>query len=336
MIFSGHSQISGVGSFIPPNPIHSKDLLDDLKTDKRFGIKTEWMDENLGIESRRYCDDHEKPSDISSVAAMSAISDAGLEPRDIGAIIYCGITGDVIEPGTAHIIQNKIGAKNAICKDVQNACHGFCDGILFGDLLIGGGVDHVLVVTCELTRVSRLLYPSLKKEKSIQNFLNRLGGLSVGDAAGAMILSRKDCPEKGIQAINTQSDGSFNGLCSYDIISGRIEGKMIMDKICSMTLLKCARQLKPTMDRVKWKSADVDHFVTHQVGKKPYQAILKFSKFRPEGAPKTYDYLGNVTTATLPINFELLKKSGKVGKGKKICLLGTGSGIVFSWFCLTT
>ena len=102
MIIDGYSQILGVGSFFPDTSVQSSDLLEDLHADARFGLASSWMDEALGIKSRRFCDETIRPSDISTIAAIAALKDAGVEPQELTAIIYCGITGDFIG-GVPHI-----------------------------------------------------------------------------------------------------------------------------------------------------------------------------------------------------------------------------------------
>ena len=342
MIFNGNSQILGAGSFVPKISVTSVDLLEDLRTETRFGILPTWMDDVLGINTRHYCNEQDLPSDIASIAALRAAEDAGLDVLDIDAIIYCGITGDFVEPGTAHIIQNKIGAKNAICKDVSNACHGFCDGMLFADLMIGSGVQNALVVTAELTKVSRLFLPILGKEKDINKFSNALGALSVGDAAGALILSKKAKADQGIQIINTVSDGQYNDLCHYDFVDGNIRGTMLMEKISQIGVRQCAKQLPATLEAFKVsnkKNGKIANLIMHQVGKKPYEAmskiVTKALKYSPDNIPKTFDRLGNITTATIPLNFDLLKKSGKIKEGQRMMFVGNGSGHVLTWFGLT-
>ena len=107
-----------------------------------------------------------------------------------------------------------------------------------------------------------------------------------------------------------------------------------MVKICRETLRLSVYQFFPTIEHANWERDAINNFVVHQVGKKPFDALKRMCRVNPDNIPKTYDWLGNVTTATLPINFDLLKKSGKVHSMDKTCLLGTGSGIVLSWFCI--
>ena len=331
MIFSGNSQILGVGSFIPSHSIKSSELLDDLHTDSRFGIESTWMDKALGIVSRRFCDETIRPSDIAVLAAIEALQDSGADPTQLSAIIYCGITGDFIEPGTAMVIQDKLGAVSATCHDVRNACHGFCDGLQWANLMLGAGAELVLVVTAELTRVARKVMPILERELDVDTFMYSLGMLTVGDAAGAMVLGRKEKPDQGLCSLNTFADGKFSDLCSYDIIDGEFQGGMVMDKISKVTIRRCARELPVTLEALGWAGEKVDHFVMHQVGQMPYKAMLKIMEKEmnqtPANTPKTYPYLGNVTTSTLPINVDLLKKGGKIKAGDRCLMLGTGSGI---------
>ena len=336
MILRGHSRILGTGSFIPDTAVASVDLLEELHTEARFGIQATWMDDALGIHSRRYCDDKARPSEVATAAALEALADAGLGAGDIGAVIYCGITGDGVAPGTARAIHRRIGAGNSLCRDVTNACHGFCDGLLFADLMIGNGVEHALVVTAELTRVSRLAFPTLAKEKDKARFLNTVGMLTVGDGAGAMVLGRQSGAGPGIEVINTVSDGKYSDLCNYNVTNGEFQGGMVMDKISYIGVRQCVKQLSATLGALDEDGNRIRHFILHQVGSKPYESALKIiSKtlgYIPAHVPKTFDYLGNVTTATLPLNVDLLKKSGKISRGDKMLLLGTGSGILSTWF----
>ncbi|MES4784481.1 MAG: ketoacyl-ACP synthase III, partial [Nitrospiraceae bacterium] len=54
-------------------------------------------------------------------------------------IISCGVARDVEEPATAYIIQEKLGAYNAYCFDLANACNGFISAMDVLDSFIASG-----------------------------------------------------------------------------------------------------------------------------------------------------------------------------------------------------
>ncbi len=93
----------------------------------------------MGVRERRVSPDDWLPSDLAVAAAKDALDDAELLPKDLDAIIYAGAVRDYIEPATAHAVQEKLGAHNAIAFDVSNACLGFMSAIHLMDALIATG-----------------------------------------------------------------------------------------------------------------------------------------------------------------------------------------------------
>ena len=330
MLYKGHCQITGVGSFFPEQAVSSIDLMNELKTEVRFGIPHDWMDTKIGVKARRYASDQTKPSELSLIAAIQAIDDAGVTPADIDAVIYCGIVGDQIEPSTAHNIQAEVGAVNAECLDVHNACHGFCNGISIANMMIAAGAEHVLVVTAELTRGARQVFPALEKAKDVDEFHSKIGILTVGDGAGAMIISRKQVDYEGIQQINCKSWGEHAELCSYDLDLGHFKGGMNMEKISALMLRFNGNLLKTTLRILDWNKESIDHLIMHQVGQRPFDGMLKLTGVAREKAPKTLDNYGNITTATIPANYHMLKQSGRLSSGDRCLIIGGGSGVVVS------
>lgn len=330
MLYSGYSQISGVGSFFPEQVISSKDLLTELQTETRFGIAHSWMGDKLGIIERRYALDSTKPSELALPAANRAIDDAGIDVRDLDAVIYCGIVGDQIEPSTAHNVQAELGAMNAECVDVHNACHGFCNGLSIANMMIAAGASHILVVTAELTRGARQVFPILKSTSDFEEFKSKIGILTVGDAAGAMVLSRKEKGDSGVQKINCQSWGQYAELCSYDIVNGQFKGGMNMEKISVLMLRFNSSLLKKTLGALRWTKESIDHLIMHQVGQRPFDGMLKLINIDKEKVPKTFDRFGNITTATIPANYDILKKAGALKAGDRCLIIGGGSGVIVS------
>ena len=330
MIFPGNSQITGVGSFIPKQAVSSVDILEDLKTESRLGIPSTWMDDHLGIISRRYCEEDDLSSEISTIAALRALEDAGIEPKDLNAIIYCGITGDFIEPGTAHVIQDNLGASDAICKDVKNASHGFCDGMFFADMMIREGAEHILVVTAETTRVARLSQRTLTEVSSPALFFEKMSMLAIGDAAGAMILSTRPSPDVGIKLFSTVSTGNASDLYFYDVDLGVLQGAMKAEETETVMLEQLVEQLEDSLDRANWRNDEIQAFVMHQVGKNMFNKMKQVTQFTSAQTPKTYEQYGDITTATLPVNLELIK-ANQDHTTQKLSIFSGGGGIITTW-----
>ena len=64
MLFNGNSQISGVGSYFPDQVVTSQELMENLKTESRFDINHEWLQEKVGVFERRYAPDNVTPSEL--------------------------------------------------------------------------------------------------------------------------------------------------------------------------------------------------------------------------------------------------------------------------------
>ena len=140
MYTQGHSRLISVGAYIPENKVTSRDLLQAIDTQNRFGLSHDWLERATGIKERRAATENMSPSDMAALAAREALESASLSSSDIDVIIFAGMDRDyLVEPATAHVVQDKIGASNAVAFDVNNACHGFMNGIHLVDALIATG-----------------------------------------------------------------------------------------------------------------------------------------------------------------------------------------------------
>ena len=111
------SKIIGSGSFLPENKVTNQDLTELVDT------SSDWIESRSGIKQRFFADKNTTSSDLAYFAAIDAIKNANLNITDIDLIIVATTTPDMIFPGTATILQNKL-SKKLICPafDVQAAC----------------------------------------------------------------------------------------------------------------------------------------------------------------------------------------------------------------------
>ncbi len=324
MVINGSSQIAGVGIYLPEERISSISLMEEIQAEKRFGIPLNWVDRRIGIVERRFADSRAEPSDLATRASITALAKAGIEPKHLDMIIYCGIEKDFMEPSTAHIIQKKLGC-DAVCMDVSNACQGVVSGMTVADALISTGAIETALI-CSGERASKVVKQFIHKinTEPDEYFRDRFGVMTVGDAGSAVVLSRNEAQSSsGIKAMHFDSRGEYAEFCFYRYGESGIEGQMLMKGITD-TINQVHTEMMPATYRdLDWQPQDVDYMICHQVGKKSVTDLCEISSVPLEKTPLTYMYLGNTASCSIPIALDYANAK----RGDRILMMGGGSGL---------
>lgn len=334
---SPKTEILSVASHLPNEIVKSDDLFADIGTDTKYGLPTNWMSNKMGIIERRLAPDNAKPSDLAIPAAIEAVENSNINPDDIELVIFCGIERDLPEPATAHIIQSKVGLKAPYAFDVANACFGFIDAMsIASNFIEKGTVKYALVVTGEVPgKILRTAMSVLKNGVPTKQVRQIIGALSVGDAGGAVILGLAEREGVGFKHVRCETHSHLANLCQYGKNeSGDLEGIMKMAQITRAMLEAHNGILEATREKLGWPKFDC--LLTHQIGQKPFDRMIAMFDIDQDQAVKTYDTLGNITSATFPVNFHKLSKSAKFRTGMKIGGAFAGSGLVVGQFGYVT
>ena len=328
----GHSRLISTGVYLPNERVTSRDLLQQIDSNERFGLPYDWLERSTGIRERRVAPSDMRPSDLAAKATLDALEEASISPGEIDAIIYAGVIRDHIEPATAHIVQHKIGAKNAIALDVSNACLGFMSAIHLMDALIATGqVRHGLVVTGERGYdYAKKAVQALRETDDRKVFNDLMAGLTLGDAGAAIVMGPKLGPDSGFMGFMVESQGEFYELCVCDNGEGGSILRTQVTAIVSETAKLVGPMFSHLMKKLRWGTKDLDRYIPHQVGLKSIRIHANLTAVPLDIIPITVDLLGNVVSATIPINLYFLNKQNKLHEGQKIYLSGTGSGICLS------
>jgi len=325
-------KINSVGTFLPAEIVKSEDLMNEIDSVNRYDMPLDWLSKSMGIDERRVAPEDAKPSDLAIPAAREAIdSCAGVKPEDIDLVIFCGIERDQPEPATAHTIQNALGLHANHAFDMANACFGFIDAMEVASNFIKCGiVRNALICTGEVpTKVLKAAVDALKRGVDIKTARNIIGALSVGDAGGAVVIGASDDYElSGFELFNTNCHSSFVDNCIYNKREdGSIEGHMIMGKLAGAFIRYNHKLIDETLFKLGWDR--FDWMLSHQIGKRPFERISDLRGVNPSHMIKTFDKLGNITSATFPVNFQKLCDEDNVTTGDKIggCFAGSGFAI---------
>lgn len=328
MYTPGHSRIVSVGAYTPENTVTSREIMQEIDSERRFGIPVDWLERTTGIQTRRVCKANIAPSDMAVLAARQALERAELCPVDIDVIIYAGVLRDLVEPATAHHVQNKLGAKNAMVFDIANACLGFMNSMHVMDALIATGqARYGLVVTGEKGfHYAHNNLEFLREVNDRRTFTLLAAGLTLGDAGGAMLLGPKQHPDTGIIGFGLVSDGTHSQLCTIEDERSPIHTNM--SPLFGETVrIGSSLYMEVMYQRLKWSPADLASYIPHQVGIKGLRAHARAAQVDLSKIPNTVSSMGNIITATIPYALSQLYQQNLLRAGQKIYLSGTGSGI---------
>src|SRR5271167_4096887 len=207
------ARIKSTGSYVPARVVTNEELVGGLPTSPEGVVKT------MGLRERHIAEPEEYTSDLAARAGLEAIAAAGLEPDEIDLIIVSTATPDRKMPSSACIAQTKMGIRNRCAAfDVAAVCAGFVYGItIAGQFIQNGMYERVLVIGADtFSKVTDW---------------NHRDCVVFGDAAGAVVLERKD-REDGFFSSILLADGE--GVDHFTVYPGdayfKMNGKAVKQK----------------------------------------------------------------------------------------------------------
>ena len=309
------SRIIGTGSYLPEKVVTNDDLARTLDT------SDEWIRTRTGIQSRHVAADGQLASDLALPAAQRALKSAQVDAADIDLIIVATTTPDIIFPGTACILQAKLGVAGCPAFDVQAVCSGFVYALTIADLFIRAGqATRVLVVGTEV--YSRIL-----------DWSDRGTCVLFGDGAGAVIVAASEKP--GILATKLHADGTHKEmLCVPGSVSG---GKVWGSPFVHMdggSVFKFAVRVfeegaNEVLEAAGLTVSDLDWFIPHQANIRIMEATARKLGLPKEKLIATVHHHGNTSAASIPLALDEAVGDGRIHPGQTLLLEGVGGG--FTW-----
>ncbi|MFB0904578.1 MAG: ketoacyl-ACP synthase III [Nonlabens sp.] len=341
------AKITGVGSHLPNVVKKNEEFINHefLNNDgSSFGSDNATIIQKFsaitGIEERRYMSDNLVTSDIATLAAQKAITDADCDPETIDYIIVAHNYGDVpskggtsdMVPSLASRVKNKLGIKNPSCVayDVLFGCPGWILGVTQADSFIKSGLaNKVLVIGAEA--LSRVVDPHDRDS------------MIYSDGAGAVILEPSDT-EEGILGQSTATYAVEEAFFIYNEVSynKQLEQKtkyikMYGRRIYNFALSRVPEGMKAAMEQAGVDIKDLKKIFIHQANEKMDEAIVdRFYKLYDMTVPKDImpmiiHKLGNSSVATVPTVMDLVvhgkMPQHKVEKGDVVMFASVGAGM---------
>src|SRR5256885_4287052 len=152
-----------------------------------------WIRDRPGIREGHIGDKGVATIDPLVQAAKKALSERGLKPADLEAILVATVTPDMLFPSTACLVQHKLGAKGAWGFDLSAACSAFVYALQVGAQFIATGAHkRVMVIGADVM-------------SSIIDYTDRATCVIFGDGAGAVILEPAEDDSVGMIDLDRKS-----------------------------------------------------------------------------------------------------------------------------------
>jgi 3-oxoacyl-[acyl-carrier-protein] synthase-3 len=285
----------------------------------------EWIRQRTGIITRRRASKDQSLMDMAVEASNQAIKRAGINPHEIGAVIFSTISHPYQTPSAATMLAEKIGANPAPAFDISAACAGYCYGIAQADALVRSGVaKYVLVVGGE--KLSDFIDPT---DRSISFLL--------ADGAGAAIVGPSDTP--GISPTVWGSDGSkWESVSMTDSLLDFRDGLVSWPTIRQdgLTVFKWAvwemvKVAKEALEVAGVKAEELSALVTHQANIRIIDELVKQLQL-PDNVVVARDIIntGNTSAASVPLAMDQILQDGLVKSGGLALQIGFGAGLAFA------
>lgn len=284
----------------------------------------EWIRRRTGIVTRRRASEGVSLMDMAVAASKEAIKKAGINPSEIGAVLFSTITHPFQTPSAATLLAELVGANPAPAYDISAACAGYCYGIAQADALVRSGMaKYVLVVGGE--KLSDFIDPT-----------DRTISFLLADGAGAAIVGPSD--EPGISPTVWGSDGSHwdavsmtNSLLEFRDGTApwptlRQEGATVF----KWAVWEMAKVAKEALEVAGVKSSELAALVTHQANIRIIDELADELEL-PETVVVARDIVntGNTSAASIPLAMHQLLESGAVKSGGLALEIGFGAGLAF-------
>jgi 3-oxoacyl-[acyl-carrier-protein] synthase-3 len=315
--------IVGTGSYAPEKVLTNADL------EKMVDTTDEWIVTRSGIRERHIAREDEATSDLATVAAQRALEQAKVAPEDVDLIIVATITPDMVFPSTACFVQNRLGARNATCFDLEAACSGFLFAVNTASQYIKtGAIRTALVIGAE-------------KLSTVIDWQDRATCVLFGDGAGAVVL-QACAPTEGILSTVTGSDGALTELLNLPGGGSRhptspqtIEQRLHYMKMVGKDVFKHAVRAMSEAGRkaIEQAGLTIDQIacvVPHQANMRIVEAIRDRMGVGPEKFFVNLDRYGNMSAASIPVALDEAVRMGRIQRGDAVLLVAFGGGLTWA------
>ena len=315
--------VLGFGGYVPDRIMTNDDWAALVDT------TDEWITTRTGIKERRFAADDQSTLDLSEMAALRAMTDAGLTADDIDEIVLATDTPEVYTPDTASLLQDRLGCRNVPTYDLGGSgCAGWIQAIDVARARIAFEPKNILVVGVEL--ISRLI-----------SWEDRATCVLFGDGAGAVVMGPGEGKATLIDVISG-TDGSKADILTlqtggtrhpFTVESAAAGDHQRLEMKGTEVFREAVRRMSSVtlelLERIDRPLSEVALLIPHQANKRIIDAVGHKLGIEEEKVFVNVDRYGNTGSATVPLGLWEAYEEGRIQPGDLVMLTAFGAG--FHW-----
>lgn len=315
-------KISALGCYVPPR------VLDNYELEKMVETTNDWILARTGIAERHIASPDMATSDMAYEAACQTISQRGIAPTELEAILVSTVTPDMFFPATACLVQNRLGAKGAWGFDLIAACSSFVYALNTGAHLIMAGT-HRKVLVIGADTMSRII-----------DYTDRATCVLFGDGAGAMLLEPTENGEGDLGYIDFlgEIDGSGGDFLKMPAGGSRLPASVATieqrlhyvhqegQQVFKYAVRKMYEVCRDLLKRNNLEADQISLLIPHQANIRIINATAERLGIPQERVIINIDRFGNTTSATIPLATRDAVIEGRLKKGDLIVFAAVGAG----------
>ena len=324
--------IKGIAACVPSHVYNNSSYTHVTESERELFIKT------TGIKERRVASQSTSTSDMCFEPAKQLIEKLNWDRNDIDVVIMVTQSPDYFIPGSAVILQDRLGLKKScLAFDINLGCSGYVYGLyVLSNLMSSGQLKKGLLVVGDKSTVS-----TSYTDKSAYPLFGDAGSATAleFDSQAAIMSFNLSSDGSGKDAIIIEHGGSRHGIQddTFDLVDiepgvQRAKRHLKLDgiDIFNFALREVPANVNELYALSQKNMTDTNYFVFHQANKLINESVRKKLKITDiSKVPYSINHFGNTSSASIPLTIitELADKLSN--HNQTLCLCGFGVG--YSW-----
>lgn len=315
-------KIASTGKYMPKRVIMAGEM------DRMLGVPAGWAEKKSDVKRRHFVED-ETASQMGAFAAQEALTQAGLEFRDIDCLVCASGTMEQPIPSTASLIQRALGQEHSGVPsfDINSTCLSFLTGLDVMSYMVASG------------RYRRILLVSTEIASKGLNWAHKESAALFGDGAAAVVIEQAE-EHEGSRIICSAMQTYSNGAHLSQIRGGGTgapawteqEKTAFLFEMDGQGIYKMAARILPGFVASLLKQAactmkDIQVVVPHQGSAMAMRLICRKLGISQEQLMFITPTHGNTIAASIPMGLHEGIREGRIRRGSRVMLLGTSAGL---------